>query len=261
MIPTDLEELYQLYSRDIDEGQLIHDLKSMFYYLLFYSLYNQISLVHSPRSTTSSGGGGGNGKLSVPTTLPFLSQIAEEDLTSASTSVTSFHLSNNPSQHQHPTSTLPPHRTLSDQDLFTRVDNDSNSSELGQNFSSTRNKPLSYSHFNFEQSLKQPLVKGNSLVSLSSDSVDVPINNNDSINGGATRRQVHTTSPPHDSASELSPLVFKNNPNNSKVKLRKQTRDIAARAAQRRANLHHRELMGGDMGKKMFTKEYICLII
>jgi hypothetical protein len=28
-VPSDLEELYQLYSRDIDEGQLIHDLKSM----------------------------------------------------------------------------------------------------------------------------------------------------------------------------------------------------------------------------------------
>jgi len=28
-VPSDLEELYQLYSRDIDEGQLIHDLKSL----------------------------------------------------------------------------------------------------------------------------------------------------------------------------------------------------------------------------------------
>jgi hypothetical protein len=29
LVPSDLEELYQLYSRDIDEGQLIHDLKSI----------------------------------------------------------------------------------------------------------------------------------------------------------------------------------------------------------------------------------------
>ena len=28
LIPSDLDELYQLYARDIDEGQLIHDLKS-----------------------------------------------------------------------------------------------------------------------------------------------------------------------------------------------------------------------------------------
>lgn len=26
-IPSDLDELYQLYSRDIDDGQLTHDLK------------------------------------------------------------------------------------------------------------------------------------------------------------------------------------------------------------------------------------------
>jgi hypothetical protein len=28
LVPGDLDELYQLYARDIDEGQLIHDLKS-----------------------------------------------------------------------------------------------------------------------------------------------------------------------------------------------------------------------------------------
>ena len=37
----------------------------------------------------------------------------------------------------------------------------------------------------------------------------------------------------------------------NKVRLRKQTQDIAARAAQRRANLHHKELME-DMGKFSF---------
>ncbi len=78
------------------------------------------------------------------------------------------------------------------------------------------------------------------MVSMSSESVDVPINN-----GETTRRKVHTTSPPNDSTAESSPALLKNN----KVKLRKQTQDIAARAAQRRANLHHKELME-DMGKK-----------
>lgn len=29
LIPTDLEELYRLYSRDVDEGQLMHDLKGI----------------------------------------------------------------------------------------------------------------------------------------------------------------------------------------------------------------------------------------
>jgi hypothetical protein len=177
---------------------------------------------------------GGNGKSSNQSTLPFLSQIAEEDLTSASTSVTSFHLSNNNnSRRNQPLSTLPPPRTLSDQDLFTRVDND-----LGQD---SANKPLSYSHFNFEQSSKQQLIKGNSLVSMSSDSVDMPLNN-----GDTTRRKVHTNSPPNDSTAESSPLFISNSMNN-KVTLRKQTQNIAARAAQRRANLHHKELME-DMG-------------
>jgi hypothetical protein len=141
------------------------------------------------------------------------------------------------SRRNQPPSTLPPHRTLSDQDLFTRVNNDSNNNDLGQDLpSATTNKPLSYSHFNFEQSSKQQLAKGNSLVSMSSESVD---------NGDTIRRKVHTTSPPSDSTAESSPALFLNN----KVKVRKQTQNIAARAAQRRANLHHKELME-DMGKK-----------
>jgi len=83
------------------------------------------------------------------------------------------------------------------------------------------------------------------MVSISSESVDVPINNVD-----ATRRKVHTTTPPpNDSTVELSLALPKNN----KVKLRKQTQDIAARAAQRRANLHHKELME-DMGS-VFSSE------
>jgi hypothetical protein len=65
---------------------------------------------------------------------------------------------------------------------------------------------------------------------MSSESVDVPINNGDST-------------------AESSPALLKNN----KVKLRKQTQDIAARAAQRRANLHHKELME-DMGMKFFEE-------
>ncbi len=201
----------------------------------------KFSLGHSPRLMN-----GGNGKLSVPSTLPFLSQIAEEDLTSASTSVISFHLSTNNARRNHPVSTLPPPRTLSDQDLFTHINNDTNNNDLGEDL---LNKPLSYSHFNFEQSSKQQLIKGNSLVSMSSESVDVPINNGDTTNG-ATRRKVHTTSPPNDLIDETSPL-FLNNTGKSKVKLRKQTQNIAARAAQRRANLHHKELME-DMGKKKF---------
>jgi len=85
------------------------------------------------------------------------------------------------------------------------------------------------------------------MVSMSSESVDVPINN-----GETTRRKVHTTSPPNDSTAESSPALLKNN----KVTLRKQTQDIAARAAQRRANLHHKELME-DMGKKFSLKKFI----
>jgi hypothetical protein len=166
---------------------------------------------------------GGNGKSSGPSAFPFLSQIAEEDLTSG--------LPNNNSRRNHP---LAPHRTLSDQDLFTHVNKDTNNNDLGQDLS---NKPLSYSHFNFEQSSKQQLTKGNSLVSVSSESVDVPINN-----GDATRRKVHTTSPTNDITTEFSPLFF-NNSTKSKVKLRKQTQNIAARAAQRKAHLHHQELM------------------
>jgi hypothetical protein len=182
------------------------------------------------------------------TTLPFLSQIAEEDLTSASTSVTSFHLPNSVVRRTNPPTNIPPNRALSDQDLFTRV-NDETSADLEQD---RTNKPISYAHFNFDQSTKQQLAKGNSMVSMSSESVDVPINN-----GEGTRRKVHTTSPPNDpTTNETSTGLMKNN----KAKLRKQTQDIAARAAQRRANLHHKELME-DMGKKDFREEIkICLI-
>ncbi|CAF4251742.1 unnamed protein product, partial [Rotaria sordida] len=181
LIPSDLEELYQLYSRDIDEGQLIHDLK-----------------IHSPHSIT---GGINSNKLSIPTTLPILSQIAEEDLTSASTSVTSFHLPTNVSRRNNPT-TLLPNRTLSDQDLFTHVNdyttnnnnNHHHQNESGQDLTSiTTNKPISYAHFNFDQSSKQ-LAKGNSMVSMSSDSVDVSVHNGDTMTNGITRRKVHTTS-------------------------------------------------------------------
>jgi hypothetical protein len=83
---------------------------------------------------------------------------------------------------------------------------------------------------------------------VSSDSVDVPINN-----GDTTRRKVHTTSPTNDITAEFSPS-FLNNSNKSKVTLRKQTQNIAARAAQRKAHLHHQELME-DMGKKNFKIE------
>jgi len=139
---------------------------------------------------------------------------------------------------------LPPNRASSDHDLFTRV-NDEIGADLGQD---TTNKPISYAHFNFDQSTKQQLAKGNSMVSMSSESVDVPINN-----GEATRRKVHTTSPPDDPLAESSPALLKTN----KVKLRKQTQDIAARAAQRRANLHHKELME-DMGKHFFFTKNEC---
>ncbi|CAF4715190.1 unnamed protein product, partial [Rotaria magnacalcarata] len=67
---------------------------------------------HSPHSIN---GSNNSNKLTVPTTLPFLSQIAEEDLTSASTSVTSFHLPTNVSSRRPNPTALFPHRTLSDQ--------------------------------------------------------------------------------------------------------------------------------------------------
>ncbi|CAF1497107.1 unnamed protein product [Adineta steineri] len=220
LVPTDLEELYQLYSKDIDEGQLIQDLKS-----------------YSPRLVAANYNGG---KPSGSATFPFLSQIAEEDLTSASTSVTSFHLPNANSRRFNNQTTLPPHRTLSDQDLFTHVNDDStNNTDVGHDLMSATNKPVSYSHFNFDHASKQ-LTKGNSMGSISSESVDVSLNNGD------TRRKGHTTSPPIDWPSASSP-AFRNNTGKDKLDVRKQTQDIAARAAQRRANLHHKELMN-DIG-------------
>lgn len=189
-------------------------------------------------------------KLAVPSTLPFLSQIAEEDLTSASTSVTSFHIPTNVSRRTNP-ATLLANRALSDQDLFTHVnDITNNQTETGQDLSlSTTNKPVSYAHFNFDQSSKQ-LVKGNSMVSMSSESVDVPLYNGDATNNGTTRPKAHGTSPTNDLPTDTSPPLFKNNSIRNKVRLRKQTQNIAARAAQRRANLHHKELME-DMGMRL----------
>lgn len=237
MVPADLDELYQLYARDIDEGQLIHDLKSKIFISFCAELFHCSTLVsaHSPRSV----GGNGGGKTSVPATLPFLSQIAEEDLTSASTSVTSFHLPNSVVRRT-AANPMTNHRTQSDHDLFVRVNEDPN--HPIQDSSSTTSKPTSYAHFNFDQSTKQ-LAKGNSMVSISSDSVDVPVNH-------ADRRKVHTTSPPHDMNADPLGQLSKANPTNNKINLRKQTQDIAARAAQRRANRHHKELME-DMGKDL----------
>lgn len=176
------------------------------------------------------GGGTTGGKSSIPSTLPFLSQIAEEDLTSASTSVTSFHLPNSVVRRNNP-NPISNGRTHSDHELFVRVNDETTTNGL---YDST-SKPTSYAHFNFDQTSKQ-LAKGNSMVSISSDSVDVPLNNGET---GTTRRKVHTTSPPNDLPNSTT----------NKINLRKQTQDIAARAAQRRANRHHKELME-DMGKK-----------
>lgn len=199
---------------------MIHDLKT-----------------HSPRTNPGS-------KPSLSTTLPFLSQIAEEDLTSASTSVTSFHLPNSIVRRNN----QPPARTLSDQDLFTRVSEDNNT-DVGQETT----KPISYAHFNFDQSNKQQLTKGNSMMSMSSESVDVPIHSISNPNGDLSRRKIQMTSPPNDSSpGESSPALMKNN----KIRLRKQTQEIAARAAQRRANLHHKELME-DMGSA-FSSEPVA---
>jgi len=120
--------------------------------------------------------------------------------------------------------------------------------DLGQDLPSSSDKPVSYSHFNFEQSTKQQLSKGNSLVSMSSDSVDMPINN-----GDAARRKNYTTATSPNGSTGGSSPAFLNNPTKNKGTLRKQTQNIAARAAQRRANLHHKEVME-DMGKKIFPK-------
>ncbi|CAF0886482.1 unnamed protein product [Didymodactylos carnosus] len=243
-VPSDLEELYQLYSRDIDEGQLMKDLAA-----------------HSPRTLTKMG-------LSV-SQLPILSQIAEEDLTSASTSVTSFHLIPNNQRTRttnNVTTNLLNNRALSDQELFTRVnENDSNNISLNDssttqalnslimkstatnNTMNNNNAPLSYAHFNFDGKL----AKGNSLVSISSESVDVPIDSQ------IPRRKF--SSPDASGglrSNDPSPSLFNKNgttttagqgQQQAKGRLRKQTQDIAARAAQRRANLHHRELME-DLG-------------
>mgnify|MGYP001130404783 FL=1 len=190
-----------------------------------------------------------NGKSSnnPSTNLPILSQIAEEDFASASTSITSFHLHNR--RRSQPLLAVPPARTLSDQDLFTRVNNNSNEDPL----SSSSDKRFSYSHFNFEQANKQQqqqqqLIKGNSLVSTSSDSVDLPVHQNDSN----TRRRGRI-SPLADTAPESSPNFLSKSTKN-KDQLRKQTQDIAAKAAQRRANLHHKELMQ-DLGSTEFSEQ------
>lgn len=140
--------------------------------------------------------------------------------------MTSFHLPNSIVRRTN----QPPARTLSDQDLFTRVSEDANT-----DVSQEPTKPISYAHFNFDQSTKQQLTKGNSMMSMSSESVDVPIHSN----GDLSKRKVQTTTSPNDSPGESSPALMKSN----KILLRKQTQEIAARAAQRRANIHHKELM------------------
>ena len=191
-------------------------------------------LGHSPRSFNVA-----NGKSTNLSTLPFLTQIAEEELTSASTSVASFHLpTNQNSRRNHLLAVLPAtNRAPSDHDLFTRVNNNDTEQDY------TSDKPASYAHFNFEQGIKPQLTKGNSLASISSDSVDMSSHHGD--NG---QRRNGPRSSPNDSTAASSP-AFVNHPTKGKGTLRKQTQNIAARAAQRRAKLHHQEVME-DIGKK-----------
>lgn len=182
---------------------------------------------HSPRSNNPP-----NGKSS------YLGQIAEEDLISASTSVASFHPPTNAnSRRNHLLPVLPmTNRALSDQDLFTRVNN-----EPGHDFTSSSEKPMSYTNYNFESGSKPQLTKGNSLASMSSDSGEVSSHLGDNV-----QRKNGPTVSPNGSTAASSP-AFMNNPTKGKGTFRKQTQNIAARAAQRRANLHHREVME-DMG-------------
>lgn len=76
----------------------------------------------------------------------------------------------------------------------------------------------------------------------------MPINN-----GDAARRKNYTTATSPNGSTGGSSPAFLNNSTKNKGTLRKQTQNIAARAAQRRANLHHKEVME-DMGKNIFPK-------
>ena len=197
-------------------------------------MLHSIRLAHSPRSTTA------GVKTAALGTLPFLSQIAEEDITSGSTSVASFYVPNSIARRHHP-NVQPSHGALPDQELFIRVHNH----ESAQPALVKVNEPLSYAHFNFDQSSKL-LVKGNSMVSVSSGSVDVPVKQSEataSNHTGSERRKDQTVTSPNEYRSELSPTAVKSTTVKRRTKMRKQTQDISARAAQRRANIHHRELM------------------
>ena len=188
-----------------------------------------IRLAHSPRSAAT------GVKSTAPATLPFLSQIAEEDITSGSASVASFYVPNSIARRSHP-NVQPSHGPLPDQELFIRV----HDHESGQPALFKVNEPLSYAHFNFDQSSKH-LVKGNSLVSVSSGSVDVPVNQPETT---ASNLKAHTVASPNEYRGDLSPsTAVKSTTVKRRTKMRKQTQDITARAAQRRANIHHRELM------------------
>ena len=116
-----------------------------------------------------------------------------------------------------------PYRTLSDQELFTR---------LNEKNDRTTTKNISYSQLNFDSSGKPILTKGISSFSSSSDGPD------DSF--VQMKRKFNNTSPPTDISQNSSTA----NSTQSKVTFRRQTQEIAAKAAQKRADLHHRELMG-----------------
>ena len=75
----------------------------------------------------------------------------------------------------------------------------------------------------------------------------MPVTKNET---SSTRNKNHLAPPANDSS---------NHPVNNRTKLRKQTQDIAAKAAQRRANLHHRELME-DMGIVNLIQIFICIV-
>jgi kinesin family member 18/19 len=215
-LPQDLNELFYLYSKDVNEGQLMKDISGL----------TQVSntRVISPKAS--------------PGAITFLTQIEEED---GSNETTHEHRINDPA----PLFPSP----WSKRNLVQAIENSSdpdkvfyktnkaslinkNKKELNRNATNTNSTPTSIPHFSFNKNSKTN--RNNSMLSTSTNDSHLDI----TIENGSNQTKLNT----HTSHSISNIPSQTSSQNNRKIK-NKHTQGIAAVAAQRKATQHHRDLM------------------
>lgn len=218
-IPHDLDELFTLYSRDVNEGQLISDINGI------RSASNSSFINLSPKSSN---------------TL-FLTQIEEEkhDLLSITPTNTYNNKNNNRNQ-------IPKNNFNSNQ---SRIKKENDYSQKNKNGNRKTSKESNVSYFTNGNSLG-PITMGQQLAFNSKKNLSNISNSTNESNNmeilfeNSTEKQSIRTSPnskitrPFELPGHIESPSFPSNEDAKRL-----TQGIAAKAAQRKAFQHHRELM------------------